>query len=370
MNLSEVMSQGARKYGKGTFSLGYSTISDFPRIPTGIFALDYAIGGGFPVGVTSSVYGPPGGGKTLVITRAAVGAQNICWNCFQYLWDCKCNKTDERKVVLVTTELMDMDWAVQLGIDPDRTIVVEPDSGEQAIDIMAECLRSPDCGLVILDSLAMLTPEEELTASASDCQVGLQARMIGKMIRRVKTIMIQEKKKGHLISFVAANQVRAKIGGFAGRGPAEEVPGGYTSKHDWHLTFRMSQLSSDDKDKETELPINAKFKASMAAMGNKRKIFTLSGAAEFLITVTNGGEYVKGTINDYKTVIKYADSTGLLTKDWTFQGVKYATKGAFIDTLNDPDRFLSVKKLIVDHCVAEAKKLQEGSWSAEPENEI
>lgn len=360
MKLDEIVNQGHRKYGKGTFTVGYSTANDFPRIPTGIFAIDYAIGGGFPIGVTSQVYGPPGGGKTLVTTRAAAGAQNICWHCFEYLWDCKCGNKEERKVVWVTTELFDLDWSIQLGIDPDKMVVVEPDSGEQAIDIMAECLRSEDCGLVVLDSLAMLTPEEELTASASDVQVGLQARMIGKMIRRIKTIMIREKKRNHQVAFLATNQVRAKIGGFAGRGPSEEVPGGFTSKHDWHLTFRMSQISSDDKDKETDLPINAKFKASMAAMGNKRKVMTLSGSAEFMVTVSNGGEYVKGTVNDYRTVTKYADSTGLLSKDWVFDGKRYKTKGEFLDTWNDLEVFLSTKKKIIDYCVSEARKQQDG----------
>jgi len=359
--LDEILARGDRKYGKGTYLTGFTRGHDYPRIPTGIFSLDYAIGGGFPVGVTSSPYGPPGGGKTLVLTRACAGAQSICWKCFQYLWDCKCAKKDSRKVVWVSTELFDIAWARMLGVDSskEKFAVAEPDTGEQAADIIAECLRADDVGLVVLDSLAMLTPQAELDASAADDMVAVQARLIARMIRRIKTILIQEKKRDHKVAFIATNQVRAKIGGF-GRGPQEEVPGGFVSKHDWHLTFRMSQVKSEDIDKETELPVNARFKASMAAMGNKRKIFTLSGAAEFYATVSDGGELVKGSINDYRTAFRYAETAGLIGRDpWSFRGETFRLKSDIMESWYDNEKFLSAKKFIIDHYIQKAKENEE-----------
>lgn len=353
--LNEIVRTGAKKHGEGTYMKGDQCRIDFPRIPTGVFALDYSLGGGFPVGVTSSVYGPPSGGKTLVMTRIAAGAQKICWNCYDYLWDCKCKAKREQKVVIVQTELFDIGWASQLGLDPEKVVIAEPSSGEQASDIIIECLRADDCGLVLLDSLPMLTPIIEMEASALDVQVAAQAKLISKLIRRVKTQLIREKKKHHPVAFICTNQIRAKIGGFQ-FGPSEEVPGGFTSKHDWHLSIRMSQLKSENIDKRTSLPIDAKFKGSMAAMGNKRKVFTLSGSAEFYVTVSDGGNYFRGTINDFKSTMRYAEEGGQIGKDpWYFAGKTFEKKADIFKDWLDEETFLSAKKYIVDHYIRESK---------------
>jgi RecA/RadA recombinase len=370
--LSE-LSQKYEKKSPGTMFKASIVKPDFPRIPTGIFAVDYMLGGGFPIGVTSSIYGPPGGGKTLVMTRLACGAQSICWNCFEYLWDCNCKNKKQFKVAIIQTEIFDMGWAVLLGLDPDQCYIIEPDSGEQASDIIVGCLRGDDCGLVLLDSLPMLVPIVELEASAMDMQVAAQAKLISKMIRRIKATLIKEKKTGHAVSFITTNQIRAKIGGFSSFGPQEEQPGGFTSKHDWHVTLRMSQLKSADIDKETELPINARFKASMVAMGNKRKIFTLSGAAEFYVTVSDAGEYLKGTVNDFKTVFRYADEAGLIERSpWGFKGIQYDKKQDIVDDWMNPEKFLSAKRYVISHYVGHTKTAMnestEESEPAEPAN--
>lgn len=357
VQLSDIMSNSTKKYGAGTLSRGSEAQIDFPRVPTGIFGMDYMLGGGFPIGVTSSIYGPPGGGKTLAMTRLACGIQNICFSCYQYHWDCDCGETRRQRVVIVQTEKFDMGWAIQLGLDPDRVVIAEPDSGEQASDIIAECLRADDCGAVLLDSLPMLVPLVELESSAVDVQVASQAKLISKLIRRIKATLIKEKKKGHPVTFVTTNQVRAKIGGF-GFGPQEEQPGGFTSKHDWHVTFRMSQLKSDSMDKSTELPIDAKFKASMVAMGNKRKVFTLTGSAEFYITVSESGPYCKGTINDFKTTIRYADQAGILGRDpWSLNSKTYKTRQELMESWYDTSHYLSDKKFVIDHYINQAKEL-------------
>lgn len=359
VDLQEIMERGAKKFGSGTYFKGSEGKMDFARIPSGIFALDYMLGGGFPIGVTSSVYGPPGGGKTLVMTRISAGVQNLCFRCYEYHWDCTCSNNTplQLKPVIVQTEQFDMGWAIQLGLDPVGVTIAEADSGEQASDIIIECLRADDCGIVFLDSLPMLTPTVELEDSAMDQHVALQARLISAMIRRIKSTLIKEKKRAHPITFMATNQVRAKIGGF-GFGPKEETPGGFASKHDWHATVRMSQLKSDNVDKTTELPIDAKFKGSMIAMGNKRKIFTLAGSCEFYVTVTDSGSYNRGTINDFKTVMRYGTEIGLITKDpWAFNGQEFATQTALYDDWLDSQKFLTAKKRIVDAYVARTKQV-------------
>ena len=97
--IDTILSRAVTKYGINTILKGSELKSDFPRLPSGLFPLDYSIGGGIPIGVTSSLYGPPSGGKSIVLTRLCASAQNLCWECFNYLWDCECGNKKEQKAV-------------------------------------------------------------------------------------------------------------------------------------------------------------------------------------------------------------------------------------------------------------------------------
>lgn len=346
-NLKDFVRGSIKKYGLNTVVRGDKSAMDFPRLPTGVFPLDYAIGGGFPVRVTSSLYGPPGGGKSLTLQYLMRSAQNCCWNCFNYLWDCECDYKREQEAVVVCTEIMDLEYAKILGVDLDRLYMAEPEFGEQAGDIITELLRTEDVGLVCLDSIAMLTPLAEIEGAMQDYQFATQARLIAKLMRRIKATLIREKKRGHNVMFVATNQIRAKIGGY---GNVEEIPGGFCSKHDWHLTLRMSQLSSDSKDTEMNTIINGKFKASTVAMQNKKKLFTLAGSAEYFVTLNEGGEFQRGTVVDFSTFEKMAREVGFIeTKPWRCNGREYDNKKAMTqDWVDDPQFYLSCKKKLVD----------------------
>jgi recombination protein RecA len=346
--VNDLFNKSARKYGVGIVNKGEALPKDFPRIPTGIYSVDYALGGGFPISVASCLYGPPGGGKSLVLQKVISCAQNLCWKCFEYKWDCTCSGSPtEQKVIAVTTEVFDPEWAKCLGIDIDNIIIVEPEYGEQAADIISEALRSTDCGLVCLDSLAMLTPMAELDASFEDFQVATQARLISRMMRVVESRLMREKKLGHKISFLATNHIRSKIGGF---GNPEEVPGGWAAKHTWHLTVRMSQLTTDAANKDADgVPTNAKFKASTVALSNKRKIFMLQGAAEFYCTMKDHGEFIAGDIPDFKTVEKAADEIDFIGRSpWSCNGREYDKKSDLIKDWEEKAWYLSVKKKLVD----------------------
>ena len=355
--LSTIMKKGEITYGKGTYKYGIAGMPDFPRIPTGIFAVDFCTGGGMPIYVTSSLYGGPGGGKSTLMYKIIASAQNICWNCYDYLWDCKCGSKKEQKVVLLPVEQMDTDYTKNMGVNLDNLIVAEPSIGEEGVDIIVECLRAEDCGLVILDSLVGLTPEDELNASASATHVALQARLLSSLMRKVKSILVREKKYGHSVAFMATNQIRSKIGGFGHI--KEDVPGGYVSKHDWHMTLRMSQLKSDKIDKETELPLYSKFKASNVAMANKRKCFMMSGSAEYWLTTSPKAEYKMGTPLDYTVVLTYLDRAELLHKSPWFTPLmpemEFRTKKELMDSWLEDSVFLTLKRRLIQHYVAETK---------------
>src|SRR6056297_3122475 len=186
---------------------------DFPRIPTGIYALDHSIAGGVPANVTTSFYGPPGGFKSGIVTRLLASAQDICWNCFEYLWDCQCGEKTEKKSVIVQTEVFDLDWAECLGVDLNNLIIAEPCSGEEAVDIIYECLKADDCGLVALDSLSRVIPEAEIVDPALSYHVGNRAKLHTKLMNKVKSLLIQNKRDKKNTAFVATNQIRASIGG-------------------------------------------------------------------------------------------------------------------------------------------------------------
>lgn len=347
--VNDLVTKSIRKYGIGVVNKGEALPKDYPRIPTGIYSIDYAIGGGLPIGVASCLYGPPGGGKSLVMQKIISCAQNLCWKCFEYEWDCRCNQNAKKqKVIVVTTEVLDPEWARCLGVLLDDIIIVEPDYGEQAADIISEALRSDDCGLVCLDSLAMLTPMAELDASFEDFQVASQARLISRMMRVIEARLMREKKRGHKIAFIATNHIRSKIGQAFGN--PEEVPGGWAAKHTWHLTLRMSQLATESANKDSDgIPINAKFKASTIALSNKRKIFMLQGAAEFYCSMRDSGEFVAGDIPDFKTVEKAADEIGFIGRSpWGCNGREYDTKKKLMEDWHDRAWYLSVKKKLVD----------------------
>jgi len=357
--IEDMINSSIRKYGIGTMTRGEAAPKDYPRIPSGIFSLDFAIGGGFPAGVASCLWGPPGGGKSLVLQKVIACAQKLCFRCFNYQWDCLCDEGPlNQEVAIVATEVLDPGWARCLGVDINNLVIVEPDYGEQAADIISEIISAHDCGLVCLDSLAMLTPLAELEGSFGDAQVALQSRLVARMMRVVEQKLVREKKKGHRVTFIATNHIRSKIGQMFGSN--EDVAGGWAAKHTWHLTLRMSQLSTD-KDKETEMAVNAKFKASTVALANKRKIFTLQGAAEFFCTMADSGEFIAGTIPDLKTVEKYADEIDFIGRSpWRLFGVEYEKKSDILQALaNDNQLLLTTKKKVIEQYV-EAAKMERG----------
>jgi recombination protein RecA len=350
--IKDVINNKHRKY---SFYVPEEYGRDFPRIPTGIFPLDYSWGGGAPIGVTSSVYGPPSSNKSGIATLLLASSQKICWNCFEYLWDCQCGNQIKKKSVIVQTERFDLDWAEALGLNLDELIIAEPCSGEEAVDIIYEVLKAEDCGLVVLDSLSRVIPEQEITDPALSYQVGMRARLHTKLINKVKSVLIQQKRNGINTAFMATNQIRANIGAYGG---GEEITGGFASKHDWHLTCRMSQLKTKPEyvDKESELPLYGKFKASLISPGIKRKLFTLAGTCEFFMAMQDTPDHKQGTIYDFKTTFEYADKANLIDRTkWSFKydELEFNTKTELMNYwIDNPQHYLTVKRRIVDHYIA------------------
>ena len=324
---------------------------DFPRLYTGIFAFDYCTAG-VPVGVTSSFYGPPGGAKSSTGFKLLASGQNTCWNCFEFLWDCKCDQQTVKKSVVVSTEGMDLDWVEKMGVDIDALEIVEPTTGEEAVDIIWECLNADDCGIVLLDSFTRIFPEAEILDPALQNHMGKRGQLHTKLINKVKAaLMVQKRRKQHTM-FVAVNQIRAKYDA-QGRGSNEEMSGCFASKHDFHLTCRFGPLKTEAQyvDKVSELPKYGKFSVNIVSPGGKRKLFTLAGKGYFYLALENTDECLVGTSYDFKSAFEYAKDLGLMD-GWNFKysDKKFKTKAEMMTYWTEnPFDYMTIKRRIVEH---------------------
>lgn len=204
----------------------------------------------------------------------------------------------------------DWAWAEDIGV-PEDTDVVYGLTGEEYVDIYHSALKADDVGLVIIDSIADLTPNAELAGSAEDNYVMTQARLVSYLIRKGKTILMKERKRGHKVAVLMLNQVRAKpaIGGR----PSEEAPGGNASKHDFTLSARTGRRAVAKKD-ATGLSEYTLISVSLGSAMSKKKLLVLAGAAEFTVVTSNEHEFKRGTVMDWGAVLKRAIDYGFITE--------------------------------------------------------
>jgi recombination protein RecA len=180
-------------YGKGSvMRLGDHPRVDVDVIPTGSILLDQALGvGGFPKGRIVEVYGPESSGKTTLALEAVAQAQ----------------KKGGRAAYVDAEHAIDPDYAAKLGVDIDDLILSQPDSGEQALEIVEMLAQSGAIDIIVVDSVAALVPQAELDGVMSDSTVGAQARLMSKAMRKLAGIL---DKTGCLVIFI--NQLREKVG--------------------------------------------------------------------------------------------------------------------------------------------------------------
>ncbi len=187
------MVQIERQFGKGSImKLGSSPILDVPVIPTGSLALDKALGiGGLPRGRVMEIYGPESSGKTTLALHAVAEAQK-----------------QGGIVAFVDAEhALDISYAKKLGVDCDELLVAQPDTGEQALEIVDMLVRSGAIDIIVIDSVAALVPRAEIEGEMGDSHMGLQARLMSQALRKLAGTI---SKTMTLVIFI--NQIRMKIG--------------------------------------------------------------------------------------------------------------------------------------------------------------
>jgi recombination protein RecA len=191
--LETALLQIERQFGKGSvMRLGEETRVPVEVIPTGSIALDVALGlGGLPRGRIVEIYGPESSGKTTVALHAVANAQ----------------RAGGIAAFIDAEHALDPDYAKNLGVDTDALLVSQPDTGEQALEIVDMLIRSGAIDVVVIDSVAALVPKAEIEGEMGDSHVGLQARLMSQALRKITGALSQTKTTAIFI-----NQLREKVG--------------------------------------------------------------------------------------------------------------------------------------------------------------
>ena len=191
--LAAALSQIEKQFGKGSvMRLGENTGMTVEHIPTGSIGLDLALGiGGLPRGRIIEIYGPESSGKTTVALHSVAEAQ----------------KLGGTAAFIDAEHALDPVYAKALGVDIDSLLVSQPDTGEQGLDIAEALVRSGAVDIVVIDSVAALTPRAEIEGEMGDAHVGLQARLMSQAMRKLTGII---GKTGTVVIFI--NQLRLKVG--------------------------------------------------------------------------------------------------------------------------------------------------------------
>lgn len=192
--LNAALSQIERQFGKGSvMRLGDESVAkDLDIISTGSLGLDVALGvGGLPKGRIVEIYGPESSGKTTLTLHAIA----------------ECQKAGGTAAFVDAEHALDPSYAAKLGVDVDELLVSQPDTGEQALEITDMLVRSGAVDVVVVDSVAALTPKAEIEGDMGDSHMGLQARLMSQALRKLTANI---KKSNTLVIFI--NQIRMKIG--------------------------------------------------------------------------------------------------------------------------------------------------------------
>ena len=207
--LEAALGQIEKEFGKGSvMRLGEYKAMEVEAIPTGALALDIALGiGGVPKGRIIEVFGPESSGKTTLALHMIAEVQ----------------KQGGEAAFIDAEHALDPVYAKNLGVDIDNLIVSQPDTGEQALEISEALVRSGAIDIIVVDSVAALTPKAEIDGDMGDAHVGLQARLMSQALRKLAGVLNKSK-----TSIVFINQLREKVGIMFGN--PETTPGGRALK--------------------------------------------------------------------------------------------------------------------------------------------
>ncbi len=227
--LAQAMGRIEKAYGRGAImKLGDEAIEDVEVIPSGSIGLDYALGvGGYPRGRIIEIYGPESSGKTTLAIHAIAEAQ----------------KAGGIAAIIDAEHAFDRFYAQSLGVDINNLLISQPDNGEQALEIAEQLIRSSAIDILVVDSVAALTPKNEIEGEMGDRNVGLQARLMSQAMRKLTGAISRTN-----TTCIFINQLREKIGQMFG--PVETTTGGNALKFyaSVRIDIRSRTMIKDGED--------------------------------------------------------------------------------------------------------------------------
>jgi recombination protein RecA len=286
--LNLVLNQIERSFGKGSIMrLGDASRMKVETISSGAITLDLALGGGLPKGRIIEIYGPESAGKTTLALHAVAEVQ----------------RKGGVAAYVDAEHALDPTYSAALGVDIANLLVSQPDNGEAALEIVDQLVRSSAVDIVVIDSVAALVPRAEIEGEMSDNQVGLQARLMSKALRKVAGNI---GKSGCSVIFL--NQLRQKIG--VTYGSPEVTTGGNALKFYASVRLDIRRIQTLKKGSEGEYGIRAKVKVA------KNKVAPPFRIAEFDIIFGQG-------ISRLGCLVDLAEQTGVITR----KGAWYSYQG-------------------------------------------
>jgi recombination protein RecA len=346
-DFDDLMKKINKRYGNDSFVQASKSkaLRRKQRIRTGILALDLAMGGGVPLGTVLTLKGEFSSGKSALAHRIGGAFNRHCKNCGNPMqfWQeslqdgayiACCEEPQAMKVVWLDAEAsFQSDWAEMLGMRMEHTYVLRNQFAEQAIDAADAILRSGECDLLVVDSVAALTPSIEIEQSSEKWQVGVHARLMNKAMRKFVSAQNAYEYGKRPPTIILINQIRMKVGVFYGS--PETSPGGKGIDFASSIICKVKRKSYIE-----DVQAGSPFGQNMEVTIQKNKTAPPNKSCLFSLYFRDSDEYVAGSTNIAEQIIAIAEYWGFVERagswfklgDQKFQGASNAGKALLCDT--------------------------------------